>query len=626
MRSPHTRVLLLAGVVLAGIRTTLTTTLDLFGDEAWYWWEGQHLALAYSDLPGATQAAIRLATGLFGDSAVFVRLPFLVASTLIPVVIYHWTRARVDAPSARLAAWFAMLLPMSLGVGLLAIPDALLTLIGILAVYSFDRAVRRDHIRAWGLTGLLVGAGFFVHYRFAIVPLSLLIYLVTSKTGRRCFSRPGLWLAGLFALPGLAPIIGYNLANDLTGFRFQFVDRHPWTYHADGWWFWVRQLSVTTPLLYGALLATGWLGIVRRRHNDTHFLAAIVCLTHVFVYGLAAPFMDQQRTSIHWPLLGYIIALPWVLSTFNWYFGRWQRAATVATTALIVTGAAATLGYAALAASYATLPHSLQLLVSSKTAGHAAFAAAVADTLEDLPEGTGVLVDDLYPASHLRFYLSGHHDQARIRVLDEDKAARDNRLPQLREWDRIEQRPLDLPFLFVINKQAWSQDEYRQHFERLCAKHPNVTLARQRSRFHSEHIDQVWRIDPTSLSAPPLEACRPAPRIYVDDGYPTAGDVIDTLSLRGWAYADDAGGVTAVELTVDGDVIARAEYGSSRPDVAAFFTDSTDPNHPQVGFTLDFNAADIPSGGARSGELALRVATANGRVDSFLETWVTLKP
>ena len=64
-------------VAIVSIKLLVAARLPLFVDEAFYWLEGQHLAAAYSDLPGLTAWLIRLGVTLGGDNAFAVRLPFL---------------------------------------------------------------------------------------------------------------------------------------------------------------------------------------------------------------------------------------------------------------------------------------------------------------------------------------------------------------------------------------------------------------------------------------------------------------------------------------------------------------------------------------------------------------------
>ena len=58
------RTFLILWSVVTSIKILIAARLPLFVDEAFYWQEGQHLAAAYSDLPGLTAWMARLGTAI----------------------------------------------------------------------------------------------------------------------------------------------------------------------------------------------------------------------------------------------------------------------------------------------------------------------------------------------------------------------------------------------------------------------------------------------------------------------------------------------------------------------------------------------------------------------------------
>ena len=103
----------LAFAALALAKAVLAARLPLFGDEAWYWLEGQRPAWAYSDLPGLTAWLIRFGTDIAGDSALGVRWPFLAMSLALPLLV-----------RATAAQWFGEGRGKARGVAGLAVPAA----------------------------------------------------------------------------------------------------------------------------------------------------------------------------------------------------------------------------------------------------------------------------------------------------------------------------------------------------------------------------------------------------------------------------------------------------------------------------------------------------------------------
>ena len=78
--------------LLTAVKVVIAARLPLFVDEAFYWQEGQHLAAAYSDLPGMTAWLTRLGVAIGGQHVLAVRLPFLFIASLLPWLIAHTAR------------------------------------------------------------------------------------------------------------------------------------------------------------------------------------------------------------------------------------------------------------------------------------------------------------------------------------------------------------------------------------------------------------------------------------------------------------------------------------------------------------------------------------------------------
>src|SRR6478609_4121653 len=119
--------LLLAKVVLAA-------RLPLFVDEAFYWQEGQHLAWAYSDLPGLTAWMTRLGVAVGGNNPLALRAPFLLIAATLPWLVARITAREFGPAQGWIAALCTLLLPLAGTLGLLAVPDAAMTLATLLCM------------------------------------------------------------------------------------------------------------------------------------------------------------------------------------------------------------------------------------------------------------------------------------------------------------------------------------------------------------------------------------------------------------------------------------------------------------------------------------------------------------
>src|SRR5262245_2807545 len=74
------------------LKLLIAMRLPPFVDEVFYWQEGRHLALAYSDLPGLTAWLTRLGTAVAGTNAFGLRWPFLVLGAALPWLVIRIAR------------------------------------------------------------------------------------------------------------------------------------------------------------------------------------------------------------------------------------------------------------------------------------------------------------------------------------------------------------------------------------------------------------------------------------------------------------------------------------------------------------------------------------------------------
>jgi 4-amino-4-deoxy-L-arabinose transferase-like glycosyltransferase len=173
--------------LVTAAKLVVAARLPLFVDEAFYWQEGQHLAAAYSDLPGLTAW---LGTPGRGD-----RWPS--RARIAPAVPGHRCAAAV-AGGAHATRWFGnvagwqagsltLLMPLSATLGLLAVPDVPMALAAVICLHAGARLLHNvDASSAMKLAlGLLIGA--LSHYRFIGVIGVGFIALLALPQGRACW-------------------------------------------------------------------------------------------------------------------------------------------------------------------------------------------------------------------------------------------------------------------------------------------------------------------------------------------------------------------------------------------------------------------------------------------------------
>ncbi|MEX0617607.1 MAG: glycosyltransferase family 39 protein [Pseudohongiellaceae bacterium] len=617
------KALLLLGVGLIFlVKLALALQLDLYSDEIFYWKASTYPALAYSDLPFVTAQLAGAGAWLLGNSPVAVRLLFLLLGSALPFLVYWVARAVVPPIQALQAAVLALCLPLGAFAGLLAVPDVPLLFIGLLAIGLFVRVIHTNAMVLWLALGVTVALGFATHYRFFPYPLAALLCLGLVPSLRPLWRQPGLWFAGFISLVGLYPIVSFNLGNDLSGLGYHLFNRHPWEFQAAGLLHLPTQALLVTPLLYGVMLLTLWQLYRGSRAGDTHqtiFLG--FAATNLLLYLLLSPWTDSTRTSIHWPLSGYFLLLVYVPRTLRDLHDRlvsvrgtaFARQLTLSVPALGFTGSLVALAVIGSQGFQNQLqPLTGPGILSNKMAGWQEFAAMTESVLErEFAESTTVVTDNYYTAAQAEFAAPA----LKTYTIDNDKAVRDGRMAQYLLWkeDFSALSAVTLEHaLFITEDSALTIPDKQNVLERICGIARSVKFLRQLILFDGDKRFSYYRVDHVgggSGNDSPASLCPYPSQGWIDT--PQHNDrVVGPLRIAGWVFNEDIG-VDSVNILIDGEVFAKADYGTPRPDVVEVLNITTDPNRPDLGFEYLLDSTVLPNG---EYALALEIINAAGEV------------
>lgn len=386
------RTFVILWTLATAVKLLIAARLPLFVDEAFYWQEGQHLAAAYSDLPGMTAWLARLGVELGGHHLLALRLPFLAIAALIPWLIAHIATRWFGSTLGWQAGSLTLLMPLSATLGILAVPDVPMALAAVLCMDAGARLLREvDATSALELAiGLVIGA--LSHYRFAGVIGVGCIALLCIPQGRAVMRDPRIWMALTVGAVSWLPLLFWNTEHDEAGLRFQLVDRHPWRFQITGLWFLLIQAVLVTPLLAWAMLKVGLAGTRAgggSRAQWRYFgLLGGISTVAIFVLGF---FSDAERISFHWPLPGYLtllVAVPVILM-------RWPHTLRRAAWAIALLGTLGAYGYYLAVSVPSIRAHAAgEKYYPRNFAGWKDLARAVKLRLAQMPPGTRVLAEN----------------------------------------------------------------------------------------------------------------------------------------------------------------------------------------------------------------------------------------
>jgi 4-amino-4-deoxy-L-arabinose transferase-like glycosyltransferase len=573
--------------LLFAAKALLAACLPLFVDEAFYWQEGMHPGWAYSDLPALTAWLARLGVEAGGQHALALRAPFLLLAACVPWLVAAITRRIAGVEAGWRAGILALLLPLSGTLGMLALPDVAMTVAAMLCLHAGARLLQRVDAAAAAELALGLVMGGLSHYRFAAIVAVGAIALLASARGREVLRDRRVWLAIAAGALAWGPLLAWNLAHADAGLRFQLVDRHPWTFHADGVRFLLLQALLATPLLFAALAHAAWR---HRRDADprSRYLALSGALFVVVFFALGF-FADVERVSFHWPLQGMLALLPLVPGVLAAWGPRWRRA----TLALLACGLAlAFAGYAAIAVPAARARLAETRWYPSNFAGWDALAAAVRAELAAMPGGTRVVADDFKIGAELGFLL-GDPD---IAVLDHPLNHKHGRAPQLRLWGL--QTPaagarLQRPALLVLGATDVKFSDLPDRFRFACAAAGALPVP---SAVDVDHGAQRFLLFPLrARTSGASDAC--IPPAVASISLPQAGATVRMpFTVEGWAVKDIAG-VARVTVTLDGKPVAVAEAGIANAWVPRFWQGrSRDPGVAHAAFSARVDAPGVAPG------------------------------
>ena len=297
----HNRLLLavmLTVTVITGVKLFCAGRLELLPEEAYYWTYSKHPALGYFDHPPMVAWVIGLGTAGFGQTEFGVRVGTILLNLAASLLLYFTGRLWFGQRAALWAVLLFNLVPIFVGSGLLATPDEPLLFFWLATLYALMMALRTRHTVYWVTAGLMFGGALLSKYYALLLAPSLLLFLLLAPAQRFWLRRPQPWIALALALLVFSMVIFWNAQHQWASFLFQSTRTAKMSGHqlVDIGSFWLTQVIILTPLVFGLFVMTVACGLRRAwRQREERWIFALCFSLPLFLMFVAA----SSRTGIH---------------------------------------------------------------------------------------------------------------------------------------------------------------------------------------------------------------------------------------------------------------------------------------------------------------------------------------
>lgn len=311
--SPFFWVCVLA-VLTTLLRLAVASHLELFQDEALYWFIGTRAPLTFAPHPPGTPWLARLGVDLLGRTELGVRLGSLILGLFSIPLFYLLAQRLLAAPI--LAGWTTLafaLTPIYLAFGSICTPDMPQLFLWITLLYTTWRALEGEP-RWWLAAGLTFGIGLYFKYILVLYLPALAFYLWWSGEWRRALESRFFWLG--FGL-GIALFLPVALVREAqTGWgalSYHLRDRQRWDFALakNAAVYMGVHAAYYSPLLFVAAVAG--LGVVARqawrlRERRLIFLAVFGALPWLF-FATIALVTRRELSREQWDAPAYVCGL-----------------------------------------------------------------------------------------------------------------------------------------------------------------------------------------------------------------------------------------------------------------------------------------------------------------------------
>jgi len=150
---------------------------------------------------------IPLGWGVFGDSTLGARLPFVILGTLTILFLYFLVRNVLDVKTALIASLLLSISQFAIGTTRFADLEAIIPLFVIASLFLFYTAIERKNIVTLLLNGVVIGLGLWIRETLIVLIPAYIIFLFISREHRGLLKNKYLWVSFICAFVVVLPFI-----------------------------------------------------------------------------------------------------------------------------------------------------------------------------------------------------------------------------------------------------------------------------------------------------------------------------------------------------------------------------------------------------------------------------------
>ncbi len=566
-------------IALLTLQLWLVFNLQLFGDEAFYWLEAQHLDWSYAEIPGWTPWMIRLGTEFFGNHYFSLRLfSYLSFIGLIYAVFLLAKEFNIKFKNTLII----LSIPLLTLIATMALPDIWLLFFVLWLSYFLVKAVKYNKYHYWVVLGVLVALSINVHVRMWIWLFFAGVSFVVLYYQQLRIIKPALMITMPIALLGLVPILYFNLNHDFVLFVFQFGRRHPWEFQLSNLNFTLSQFLVITPVV----LFVWFKGIVQiKKQPRIVQWILLTALLHAIFYFITSLFADGLRTTVHWLLISYVPVLviaPYLLpknkKLLNFAF---------------ISGGVFSIVLLMVLTFENKENSTVQARILDNSIGWKVLAKEVEKNLK-IMQTNNLVADYFMTAAELAFELNMPN---KIKVLPHEKSIKHGRQKQLQIMGMLLDKPQNYreKALLVVEDSTLKLKNKGKYYTQLCSYFPQmnhretVNIEQSNKQFHLFKIN-----DKGSCDIPPL--------FYVNSQFNDS-----MISISGWVILDKIG-IQSLWLVAQNEMEIK-DFRNKNEGIGQQFPEINDPNSPNNGFEIFVN-----KGAIKDKQFRIKAIGRNGKV------------